>query len=64
MDFQMPAVMRHGPQSQPKLQAILRMRLNGCFSTWIRSPTSSAIFVVYSRAGLKTISMGLGPTPM
>ena len=29
MSCQMPAVTRVGPQSQPKLQAILRMKWNG-----------------------------------
>jgi hypothetical protein len=35
----MPAVTRSGPQSQPKLQAILRSALNGCGLTCGRGPS-------------------------
>ena len=39
--FQMPAVTRVGPQSQPKEQAILRMYWKGSGYAFGRSPTSA-----------------------
>ncbi len=58
--FQMPAVCRSGPQSQPKLQAILRTALNGCGYSRGRAPISASTCSAYARAESNRTDSGSG----
>lgn len=59
---QMPEVTRVGPQSQPKLQAILRMKAYGSVYAPGRSPSLSRSASAYVYGAVKRTSMVLAPS--
>src|ERR1043166_8291688 len=63
IDFQIPQVGSAGPQSQPKLQAILRMKLKGPATplTRGRSPSLSRIISAYLIGEEKVMTRLLDP---